>query len=154
MIRRADRLLEAIAAIGLLGMMTLTSIDVVGRYFVGRPVPGAFELTELLLVAVIFCGLPLVSADRAHIEIDLIESWLPKPAWRVLGRLSHALCAAALAGVAVVASSKARRMTEDAELTPTLGIPLAPFAWLVVVMVVVAALVELGQCARAAAPRA
>lgn len=153
MIRLADRVLLTVASIGILGMMMLTAIDVIGRYAFGRPFQGAFELTELLLVVVIFCGLPLVSLDRAHIEIDLIERWMPAGAWHALGRLSHGVCALALAGVAFYAAAKAARMTEDAEVTPTLGIAIAPFAWLVVAMVVLAALAELVLVLRPA-PRA
>jgi len=42
-------------------MMVLTFVDVVGRYLLNRPLRGAFELTELGLVVLIFAGLPLVS---------------------------------------------------------------------------------------------
>lgn len=148
MIRRADRVLQGIAGVGLLAMMAVTCVDVVGRYFVGRPIPGAFEITELLLVAVIFCGLPLASSDAAQVEVDLLAGRLPPRLWSALGRVGHGACAAAFAGVAWVASAKALRMSDDAEVTPTLGIALAPFAWLVVAMVAVAAVIELARALR------
>ena len=51
---------DAAAAI-LFAMMVLTTVDVVARYVFNRPLRGAFEITELLLVVLIFAGLPLVS---------------------------------------------------------------------------------------------
>ena len=42
-------------------LMTLTCVDVIGRYFFSMPVTGGFELTEMMLAALIFVGLPLVT---------------------------------------------------------------------------------------------
>ena len=48
-------------------MMMITAVDVAGRYLFNKPLAGGFELTEMLLAALIYCGLPLVSAAaRAH----------------------------------------------------------------------------------------
>lgn len=44
-----DRLLAWLCGLTLLAMMFLTFADVIGRYFLSRPVVGAFELTEILL---------------------------------------------------------------------------------------------------------
>ena len=59
--RRADTILGVAASAILLAMMLLTFVDVVARYVFSRPVRGAFEVTELMLVVLIFAGLPLVS---------------------------------------------------------------------------------------------
>ena len=42
-------------------MMAITAVDVAGRYVFNKPLTGGFEITELLLAALIYCGLPLVS---------------------------------------------------------------------------------------------
>ena len=59
--RRVEGLLGVAASLILLAMMLLTFVDVVARYVLNRPVRGAFEVTELLLLVLIFAGLPLVS---------------------------------------------------------------------------------------------
>ena len=56
-------------------MMLITAVDVAGRYVFNKPLPGGFELTELLLAALIYCGLPLVSARREHIVIDTFDPY-------------------------------------------------------------------------------
>ena len=47
----------AIAALALFAIMALTLVDVSGRKVLSTSVPGSLELTELLMVVVIFAGL-------------------------------------------------------------------------------------------------
>ena len=68
-----DRVLGAAAAILLFGLMALTTADVIGRYIFNWPLRGAFELTELLLLTLIFAGLPLASRADEHVTLDFID---------------------------------------------------------------------------------
>jgi TRAP-type C4-dicarboxylate transport system permease small subunit len=65
------------AAAVLFALMALTCIDVIGRYFLGRPVYGGFEMTEMLLAAVIFAGLPLVTLRGDHVTVDVLDPFMP-----------------------------------------------------------------------------
>lgn len=71
-----NTLLSATAATVMFLMMALTLVDVLGRYLFSTPVTGAFEVTELMLAAVIFLGLPLVTAEGGHIAVDILDSAL------------------------------------------------------------------------------
>ncbi len=71
------------AAAVLFAMMVLTCVDVIGRYFLARPVFGAFELTEMLLAALIFAGLPLVTLRNEHVTVDLLDSITPDWVFRI-----------------------------------------------------------------------
>ena len=68
-----QRALGVTSAVVLFLMMMITAVDVAGRYLFNRPIAGGFELTEILLAALIYCGLPLVSARREHIVIDTFD---------------------------------------------------------------------------------
>ena len=68
-----ERALGLIAGAVLFVMMMLTTVDVFGRYVLNKPVAGAFEVTEMMLAALIYCGLPLVSQRREHIVIDTFD---------------------------------------------------------------------------------
>ena len=83
-----------VAAVLMLCLMLLTCADVVGRYFFNKPMTGGFELTEVLLAALIFAGLPLVTLRGDHITVDLFDPVTPD--W--LFRIQHAL--ASLIGAA------------------------------------------------------
>jgi TRAP-type C4-dicarboxylate transport system permease small subunit len=76
-----DRLIAPVlgllAALVLFALMTLTCADVIGRYFFGMPVYGAFEMTEMLLACLIFAGLPLVTLRNDHVTVDLLDPVVP-----------------------------------------------------------------------------
>jgi len=86
--------LGVVAAALMFCIMLLTCVDVFGRYVLNKPVTGGFELTEMLLAALIFAGLPLVTLRGDHITVDLFDAVTPN--W--LFRIQHAL--ATLIGVA------------------------------------------------------
>ena len=71
------------AALVLFCLMMLTCVDVIGRYFFGMPVRGGFEMTEMLLAAVIFAGLPLVTLRDDHITVDLLDPVVPDWLFRI-----------------------------------------------------------------------
>ena len=75
--RIAGPVLGFIAAVMLFAMMLLTCADVIGRYFLDRPIFGAFELTETLLAALIFAGLPLVTLRNEHVTVDVLDPFTP-----------------------------------------------------------------------------
>lgn len=75
--------LAVLAAIILLCLMLLTCVDVVGRYFLNKPVYGGFEITEMLLAGLIFCGLPLVTLRNDHVTVDLFDSITPDWVYRL-----------------------------------------------------------------------
>jgi TRAP-type C4-dicarboxylate transport system permease small subunit len=88
--RRVAPVLGWCAAAVLMGLMLLTCVDVGGRYLFNSPVWGAFELTEMMLAALIFAALPLVSLRNEHVTVDLFDPVTPD--W--LLRIQHAVACA------------------------------------------------------------
>jgi TRAP-type C4-dicarboxylate transport system permease small subunit len=88
-------LLGAVVAIILFLMMTLTCADVIGRYFLNRPVYGAFELTETMLACLIFAALPLVTLDQGHVTVDVLDGVTPGPVLRIQHILAALIASAA-----------------------------------------------------------
>jgi TRAP-type C4-dicarboxylate transport system permease small subunit len=68
-----DVVLGGVSALVLFLLMLLTLVDVVGRYLFNAPVPGGYELTQLLMAVLIFCALPVISWRETHITIDLLD---------------------------------------------------------------------------------
>ncbi len=73
-----ERVLAYTAAVVMFIMMLITLVDVVGRDLFSAPLPGGFEITELLLATVIFLGLPMVTAEGGHVDVDLMDSSIPE----------------------------------------------------------------------------
>jgi TRAP-type C4-dicarboxylate transport system permease small subunit len=132
----------AIAAVALFAIMVLTFVDVSGRKLLSASVPGSLEVTELLLVAVIFAGLPLVSLRGEHVVFDSLDPLLPPWLKRLQQLVVDALCAAALAGIAWLMWVKAAQLGEYGETTAQLKMGLAPFVQAISVLCGVTALVH------------
>ena len=132
-----------LAALALFAIMVLTFVDVMGRKFLSTSVTGSLELTELMMVVVIFAGLPLVSLRGEHVVFDSLDRLLPAAALRAQQVLVDLLCAALLLGLAWLMFSKAGQMQEYGDITAQLKLPLSPFVALMGVLCVVTALVHL-----------
>jgi TRAP-type transport system small permease protein len=131
-----------VAAVALFALMLLTLADVSGRKLLSQSVPGSLELTELLMVAVIFAGLPLVSLQGEHIVFDSLDRWLPPAVRRAQQVLVDALCVAALGGLAWLMWAKAGQMASYGDTTAQLLLPLGPFVHMMSLLIAVTALVH------------
>ena len=138
-----QRALGVTSAVVLFLMMMITAVDVAGRYLFNKPIAGGFELTEILLAALIYCGLPLVSARREHIVIDTFDPLFSRQLKRGLDMVAEVGCAAALAGVGLLIFIRANRVAEYGDTTSVLKLPLAPVVYVMAVMITVAALIHL-----------
>lgn len=133
--RRVDAVLGIAASALLLAMMCLTFVDVVARYLFNRPIRGAFEITELILLVLIFAGLPLVSHGDEHVTMDFIDRMLPADAVLALQRLVHAVVAALFFFLAWQMWIKAARISEYGDTTDVLRILVGPFVYFMMVMI-------------------
>ncbi len=131
-----------LAGIALFAIMLLTLVDVTGRKFLDASVPGSLEVTELLLVVVIFAGLPLVSLRGEHVVFDSLDPLWPATWRRVQQALVDLACMGLLLGVAWVMWVKADNMAEYGDTTAQLLLPLGPFVHGMSVLCAVTALVH------------
>ncbi|KEP71724.1 C4-dicarboxylate ABC transporter permease [Thioclava dalianensis] len=97
MIARARFVLEAIAAGLVTGLILVTCTDVIGRYLLNNPLTGAYEITQVLLGALVFVAMPLTTARGGHVEVDLLVPLLPKVMQRALARIGGAIAALVMA---------------------------------------------------------
>ncbi|SDQ97450.1 TRAP transporter small permease [Pseudovibrio sp. Tun.PSC04-5.I4] len=112
----------------LLALVAVTVIDVIGRYLLASPLPGAPEYTELLLMAVIFTGLPAVCLDDGHITVDLFTSRFKGGLASLQLFFSRMFVAVVLSVVAWQLWKHGAQLASYQEVTVYLRIPLAPFA--------------------------
>jgi TRAP-type C4-dicarboxylate transport system permease small subunit len=141
--RALDTLCGLLAAAALFGIMALTLVDVGGRKLLSTSVPGSLELTELMMVAVIFGALPLVALRGEHVVFDSIDPLLAARVRRLQGIVIDGLCALLLAGMAWLMWVKAGQMVEYGDTTAQLKIPQPPFVYAMSVLCGVTALVHL-----------
>lgn len=132
-----------VAALSLFAIMALTFLDVGGRKLLSNSITGSLELTELLMVAVIFAALPLVSAQREHVVFDSLDGVLPAGIRRAQHLLVDLLCGSLLAGLAWVMAVKASQMAQFGDITAQLKLPLSPFVYAMSALIALTAAVHL-----------
>ncbi len=129
MIERVSAIaLEIVSGALLVSLMMVTGIDVIGRYLLNKPLTGAFELTELLLGALVFASLPLVSRAGGHVDVDLLVNSIPGRVRHVLNVLVGVLCATVLLFFAWRLWVLGVRQFADGAHSESLGVPFGLFA--------------------------
>lgn len=135
------RALSFLAALLLISMMVLTFVDVWGRYIFNSPVPGGFELTELMLATLIFAGLPLVTIGGEHITVDLIEFTVSRTLERIREALISLVCAFMTGVLSYRLWLKALEQLDYGDETAVLQIPVYPVTFFMCVTTALTTLV-------------
>ena len=141
--RHADALLGVAASAILLAMMFLTVVDVVARYLFSRPIRGAFEVTELMLLVLIFAGLPLVSFSDEHAVMDFVDRLLGPRRQRRLERLVQVVSALFMFLLTWLVWRKADRIWAYRDATDVLRILYGPFVYFMALTLALAGLIHL-----------
>lgn len=121
-----DRLIFGLGvAAGLLAasMMAVTVTDVVGRNVFNAPLFGAFELTELSMVAIVFLALPFVTWTREHLVVTIFYSRFPAPLQTAVTALGELVFAVLCGLIAWRAWLYADRLFRVRETTLELAMP-------------------------------
>ena len=145
--RVLDLGLKIVMATFLFVMMTITAVDVVGRYLFGIPVPGGFEIVQYLMALVVFASLPLTTAADSHLAVTLIP---PRETGRFgyLHRIAiRAISALALAVIAWRMGDQAFLLDRAQQISGFLQLPLGPIAWAMAGLAAVAFVLMLGKLA-------
>ena len=140
--RQADAILGIAASILLGGMMLLTFADVVARYLLNWPIRGGFEITELVLLVLIFAGLPLVSHADEHVTMDFIDRLLSARGRDLWQRAVQVVSAAIMFLLTWLVWIKAGRISAYNDATDVLRILYGPFVYFMAAMVALAGLIH------------
>lgn len=135
-----------VASVALISALVLvTVVDVVGRYLFNAPLTGAFELTQVLLGALVFAALPLTTRRGEHVEVDLLVHVLPDRIQDVLGIFAGFVSGVVLLAFAWRLWIVAAEQMEIGARTSSLGIPTVIVAILGVVSCVASAMIAVAR---------
>lgn len=124
-----ELLCGTLAGTALFAIMALTFSDVLGRKLLDHSIPGSLEMTELLMVIVIFGAMPLVSLRGEHVVFDTLDDHIAPWLLRIQKVLIDALCGAALLGLAWLMWRTGNQFMQNGETTAQLTILKAPFIY-------------------------
>lgn len=133
-----EKLLEALTALLLFLLMAITVVDVAGRYFVGRPLPGSAEISAIVLALLVFAALPLVSRRREHITVDLFTFAPGSALGRASGAIAITFTSICSVWIAVEVWLLARDLVAHGDTSSFLKIPYAPVAFFIAIASLIA----------------
>jgi TRAP-type C4-dicarboxylate transport system permease small subunit len=85
--RFLNRAANVLSAVVIFIMVFYITADVLGRDLFSRPIPGTYEISEMLMVLVVFLGLAYTQAMGSHIRTEFVLRLFPPK-----GRLVIEIC--------------------------------------------------------------
>ena len=110
-------------------MICLTVVDVVGRYLFNSPILGAFEITEFLVLMIVFSFLGFAQAKKSHVTVDLFFNRFPRKTRTVISIFNYAICIFIFLIIAWMGFERAVESLHNGEKPLNLAIPNFPFVF-------------------------
>jgi TRAP-type C4-dicarboxylate transport system permease small subunit len=111
-------------------MMGLTTVDVAGRIFFSKPLPGGIELTEIMLAVFGLLGLAYTHQSGSNIRVTMLVNALPKRFAAGLDVVTHCLCIGVIALLATQGWAMGLEEMASGTTTDLLKVPLFPIYFL------------------------
>ena len=125
-------------------MMLLTTCDVVGRYILKLPIKGAYEITEAMMVTLVFLFLAYTQANKGHVSVDLALERMPPKIQFVIKLITQFISIIMIGLIAWMSIIRWLELMEMNEHTPILHLPASPFL-LIIALGSIAFCIELGK---------
>ncbi|WP_018924326.1 TRAP transporter small permease [Salsuginibacillus kocurii] len=129
-----NRGLMAVSNTALFFVMLVTTFDVIGRAFLGRPIAGAFELTELGSALIVFFALAMTQYYREHISIGFIVDKFPALPRKIVEALVDLVVAVVVLFMSIQLFQHGLRLMERGVTTSDLGLSVYPVIFIVAII--------------------
>jgi TRAP-type C4-dicarboxylate transport system permease small subunit len=116
-----------IAFIGNGLLVAVITVDVCGRYFFNKPLPGDLEIVQMIILVMSGFAMMLTAAKGKHIKIDLIPSRLSKKGQLISNSLGELLSFCTWSVLTFAVYQQAIRSIKYGEVSEILEIPKGPF---------------------------
>ena len=134
MMRLLDNLflgLTWVAGLSLIGVVLITFLDVILRYFFASPISGRQDLVEMGMVVTVMCAAPYAWRRGAHIVVDVFPHFSWAPAELVREYSVRFIVTILFIALSWHAYQDAENATLFNEATNMIGIPHRPFMLLI-----------------------
>lgn len=133
------------AGLILFALMTVTVIDVAGRYLFSAPLPSGYELIKIGMALIVFAAVPVCTARDEQIRVEVFQLLFPRRTRGFLGVVSLIISLVVIAGFAWLLLQRAQSFVLSEETTSNLQVPLAPLAFFIAASWAVCAVIVVVQ---------
>ena len=121
------RIINGVAAGVLFAMMFLTAMDVLLRYIFNRPISGAMELTEYMMVTLVGFGLAYCAFVKGLVSVEVLTSRFSPRVQAMLNSVTYFLSFGFFSLITWQSIKYIRLMFESNLVSAVLLIPTFPF---------------------------
>jgi TRAP-type C4-dicarboxylate transport system permease small subunit len=146
LVDRLASLANGMAAAAVVGMMTLTCLDVLLRFF-RHPIPGTYEIVGMLGAVFVSFSLARTSLDQGHIAVDFLVQRFPKRIQHAVEAFNTGICALLFSVVCLQCLFYASDLKASGEVSMTLQMPIHPFVFGIAVGSAMLSVVLYTRCA-------
>jgi C4-dicarboxylate transporter DctQ subunit len=119
-----------VSAVAVIALMLLVAANVCSRYLFNNPIMGSAELAKFLMIIVVFPALAWAALGGKHVKVDIVmERFSP----RVQIIVDCITMLAALGIYVFITWQSVLQSAEVHDVTSMLGLPHAPFYWVMIV---------------------
>jgi TRAP-type C4-dicarboxylate transport system permease small subunit len=126
-----SKLMSRIASVTLVLMMLLTVTDVFLRKVFSQSILGTVEVTEFLLVLVIFFTLADTEVLNGHVKVDLVMSRAGKRVQGMVDMITQFICFLLCGLITWSTLVYSEQMRTSGEVSQDLWVPVYPFIYIV-----------------------
>lgn len=124
------KILDYLSWVTLFSMMAITILDVFLRKLFNTSILGTVELTEFMMVIVVFSSLAQCEVDNGHIRVELIIDKFGPKVRTYANIFTQTLCTALFAMMSTSIYHHAINMKSSGEVSMDLGLPMYPFVYI------------------------
>ena len=124
-------------------VVSLTFVDVFARYLISMPVKGSVEIIEHAMAVLIFSSLPIVTHNRGHVTVSLIDGLFSGAAKIAQKTFCDLISASALGLLTWRLAVQGFEDLDGSSPSVVLGLPQAPLVFAMSIMSLVATLLAL-----------
>jgi TRAP-type transport system small permease protein len=116
--------LEVAIGLAFLGAVTLSALNVLGRYVLGETLMWAEDVQVFVLMWMIFLGAAIANFRNTHLRMDLLLRAMPAAARQLVGALEAVLTFALFSFVAWLSHDYLRRIVALEQTSYLAGLPM------------------------------
>jgi len=127
-----SKVMNRVASVALFSMMFLTIADVFLRKVFSRSILGTVEVTEFLLLILVFFALAQTEVLNGHVKVDLVMGRFSTRTQAIVDMITQLICFVMFGLFTWSALVYSEKMREAAEVSQDLWLPIYPFVYVVV----------------------
>lgn len=125
-----SRLMNAVSSLAILTLMFLTAADIVFRKLTGESIIGTVELSEFLMVALVYSAVAQCEMLNRNVKVDLLSGRMSSSFLAIIGTISSLAGFLLFALIAAAAVSYSFSIKAAGEVSMDLQIARYPFVLL------------------------